>query len=466
MDTLIEDNTQDVHWELDEPSSKKFLETLFPDDVLLVNSVEDGSIQDFSLGTIPSLLGHLRKAGHYGSMPKSPSRCASSIKLSQVSDDSVCLGTILVMGWDSFNSSVPLKGAAANRKPDLLLSDIESPNGHDADWRDVIAFGEVKSKKDSKTLKSSYIEAAGKAAFILYAQDGRHAVLCVRILGTHIFFDIFDRGGSISTAGFDIHDHPEVLLHILLGLATASKLHVGFDSSIHVDSSVQHDWQTQRKRMTILRDGVKISVVLDYLIFITDGLHGCGTTVWKARMDSDVDPKGKSVGQKRGRSEGSGKDVVVKDCWIDPLRKYTEGMILNMLNKAGMNGVPKLISEEQVTINHPSPTNHAIVNNSTHLLCTLPLQQQCPIGDLFYYLRVHSRLVMEPVGYLVTSFSCLGELLVAFVDYVTAHQEALEKAHILHRDISLLNLLLVLCQCAFNCEHLPGDVAISLQRPV
>ncbi|KAF9227896.1 hypothetical protein BS17DRAFT_813772 [Gyrodon lividus] len=55
---------------------------------------------------------------------------------------------------------------------------------------------------------------------------------------------------------------------------------------------------------------------------------------------------------------------------------------------------------------------------------------------------VLSRLITQPVGVLITEFSCLGELLVAFLDYIVAHKYALQTAGVLHRDISLINLLL------------------------
>lgn len=75
MDQLLENDTRGVHWELDEPSSKKFLENLFPEDVLLVKSLEEGSFQDFSLQTIPALLGHLRNQKLYGPLANSPDQC-------------------------------------------------------------------------------------------------------------------------------------------------------------------------------------------------------------------------------------------------------------------------------------------------------------------------------------------------------------------------------------------------------
>jgi len=73
------------------------------------------------------------------------------------------------------------------------------------------------------------------------------------------------------------------------------------------------------------------------------------------------------------------REIVVKDSWINPLRKFTEGGILAKLNEAGVEGVPRLIHKQQVQGPHPS----------------IP------------------------------------------------HKNAIAKANILHRDVSLLNLLLV-----------------------
>lgn len=324
--------------------------------------------------------------------------------------------------WSAFNANVPLKGADAHRKPDLLLPITGSPGGADADWRDIVAFGEVKSKKNTKSEKTSYTEAAGKAAFMLYAQDGRHSAPCIHILGSHIYFTIFDRGGSISTAGFDIHAHPRTFLRILLGISTGSRARLGFDATVRVDSSVHVGEQTRRKCICITLGEAKTYLILDHVIFTTNGLHGRGTTIWQAWLDSDacVDREDwKGIGRKRAR-ETPRKKVAVKDSWIDPLRTYSEGMILDMLHKANVKGVPKLVSEEQVKAHHPSPNVSTAINNSTHHLRTLALKPGASVNNIPYHLRVHSRLVSEPVGSLITTFSCLGELLVVFIDYVTS----------------------------------------------
>ena len=70
-------------------------------------------------------------------------------------------------------ANAPLQGSDANRMLDLVLlpEDIVK-SSRPLDWRDVSAIGEMKSNKTSNTVKSSYIEAAGKTALLLYAQDG------------------------------------------------------------------------------------------------------------------------------------------------------------------------------------------------------------------------------------------------------------------------------------------------------
>ena len=108
--------------------------------------------------------------------------------------------------------------------------------------------------------------------------------------------------------------------------------------------------------------------------------------------------------------------VVVKDSWINPLRKYTEGMILSILNAHNIEGIPTLIHKKQVQAPYPSTITDMLVNNSTHFLqAFLSKHKTSP-----YYLRVLSRIITQPISNLITEFSCLGELLVAFLDYVVS----------------------------------------------
>ncbi|KAF8833164.1 hypothetical protein BDN67DRAFT_1017870 [Paxillus ammoniavirescens] len=279
----------------------------------------------------------------------------------------------------------------------------------------------MKSQNSADTIKQSFIEVAGKVTQILYAQDGRHSVPVLRILDTKIMLSFFDRGGSVLTASFDIHERPEMFLRILIGISFSPPPKIGFDQTI-----IPHDDKTKQILVTwkekIGED--KRKVIVDCVIFISDSLHSRGTTVWGGTVSSVDNPEP--------------QPTVVKDSWVDPLRRYTEGAILAMLNAVGVEGVPYFVHEQQVPITHPS--RDTSVNASTHFLHTvfsdIPTSQP-------YHLRVLSRLISQPIGEQLMKICCLAELVVAIIDCVLSHKDAIEKANVYHRNISLLNLLLV-----------------------
>ena len=147
--------------------------------------------------------------------------------------------------------------------------------------------------------------------------------------------------------------------------------------------------------------------------------------------------------------------VVVKDSWINPLRKYTEGMTLHLLNEKGIQGIPSLLYEGQVRT--LLIAGEEILANTHFIRSTLLRNPTSRSRD--YHLHVLYHLITWPVGILITEFHSLGELLVAFLDYligeclpfktstyssdrILAHKDARKIACILHHDVSLVNLLL------------------------
>lgn len=89
-------------------------------------------------------------------------------------------------------------------------------------------------------------------------------------------------------------------------------------------------------------------------------------------------------------------------------------MILSILNVHNIEGIPTLVHVQQVQAPYLSSTTNVLVNNSTHFLRVLLSKHKTNL----YYLQVLSWIIMQPVGDLITKFSCLGELLVAFLDYI------------------------------------------------
>ena len=220
-------------------------------------------------------------------------------------------------------------------------------------------------------MKKSYTEIAGKTALLLYAQDGRHSAPCLRILGHSIVLTFFDRGGSLSTSAIDINQQPEEFLCILVGLSCAHPDHLGFNETII--------WEKDgRKRILIAWHGDPTEageVVLDKIIFISDALHGCGTTVWAGWL---YPPSSQPQQEPR--------QIVVKDSWINPLRKYTEGNILARLNEAGIKGVPEF---EVLTPHIPisKSINQPTFSGLYYLISAYPV---ITFAYCLAYLRSHS----------------------------------------------------------------------------
>jgi hypothetical protein len=276
--------------------------------------------------------------------------------------------------------------------------------------------------------------------FQLEAQDGRYAMPGIQFLGNDIVFTLFDWGGSISTQPLNIHEHPKEFLRILLGIAFGDGTLLGFDPTI---SPIMNG----RRIIRIVKEGTEWVIVVGQLIFLSGSLHGWGTTVWSGVVTEFNFP---------GLADG--ETVVVKDCFVEPMRRHTEGKILTILEEFGIEGVLRLFHEQQVQTRHLENEN-LLINQATHILHSLvtdPLPQDCK-----YHLWVHTRMVSTPKGDPIYEFSSLAELLVGIVNSLQgeshltdilepavthksiAHLNPFVKAGVLHRDISLFNLLFV-----------------------
>lgn len=284
------------------------------------------------------------------------------------------------------------------RKPDMSCW---LATGSQFDWRHLATFAEVKNRRGKDNKKLLYIELAGKASCLLYAQDGCHTAPCLRILGSQIYLTVFDCGRSLSTCGYNINHCPHEFLHILISVTSTPHNILGFDISINWgERNCQDGKLVGVKELKIEMDTTTYTIELKRVLFISDNLFGRGTTVWEGMM------------KVRGTSGMQARQVAVKDSWIDPLQKYTEGKILSILNVYKIEGIPTLVHKEQVKAPHLS--TNIQVNSSMHFLRAY--LTHCKTNP--YYLHISSHIITHPVSNLITKFSCLGELLVAFLDCI------------------------------------------------
>ena len=182
----------------------------------------------------------------------------------------------------------------------------------------------------------------------------------------------------------DINEYPEEFLRILISLSHAPLGHIGFNKTVISCAD-------GKKCILVAWTGDLVGsevIGMDSLLFISDALQGRTTTVWAAQMYSPEKPPWR---------------IMVKDSWINPLQKFTEGSILARLNKAGVKGVPRLIHEQQVQGPHPLRIDSE-VNQSTHFLWTFLSHIKVPS----YHVHVLSCLLTEPLGQRILDFSSLA----------------------------------------------------------
>ncbi|KIJ63916.1 hypothetical protein HYDPIDRAFT_168311 [Hydnomerulius pinastri MD-312] len=332
MDPLVDKDTHDLHWSLDEDESICLLDALFPDKKLFKESVQRGRLVPSPSGGMAAVLNHLGKL--YGKGTKGKRR------------------------WLEFPTSRNSNGAAEKKttmeqKMAVFLNTVI--DGLEAE---VGPFKSKPSVPPTLVLTCTQQTDMGRLANVFWDYELRKKQLKVT----------WRSGGEESGGATDSH------------------------------------------------------ITLEQIVFISDALHGCGTTVWSGTMGS------------------SGLPPAASGLLDRPLRKFTEGTILAMLNDAGVEGVPQLIHEQQVQGVHPTCAKPKLTL-STHTLRAL--LAGAIASNRPYQLRVLSRLVTEPKGLSIMFFTSLAELVVAFIDYVLSHRDAFEKASVLHHDISLLNLLIV-----------------------
>ncbi|KAF8545853.1 hypothetical protein OG21DRAFT_1491847 [Imleria badia] len=244
--------------------------------------------------------------------------------------------------------------------------------------------------------------------------------------------------GSVLIYPFDINSSPLQFLHILIGISFSDYVNIRIDTSIKWDSlnpDSKSDWsdsehsnpeydnnyseysdsELEEPQLVVIprleAPGSDVSLEEDDGASDPDGsaerdlewkrtnLLGQGTTVWEGEVDSSP----------------MNEHVMIKDSRTNPLRKYTEGMILHILEQHGIKGVPTLVGEQQVKTPLWDPTHlNTMVNHSTQFLLSV-LPPNSP-----FQLRALSHLVSQPVGKLILEFSSIRELLIAFLDYTVS----------------------------------------------
>ncbi|KAF9650769.1 hypothetical protein BDM02DRAFT_3259485 [Thelephora ganbajun] len=290
-------------------------------------------------------------------------------------------------------------------------------------------------------------------AYLIQARQFRTRVFSLTISGNTARIMRWDRSGVLVTEAFDYKASPQTLIDFVWRFVRANRTQQGFDTKVqavdsredrhsfltaitsHIQLQLSLDPQTNKKelegevnrhfdpraiaRLTIGNRDVWVSRPL----WVSHAIVGrCTVGYWGALCDT--------------------KDVVfVKDIWRTNVEDVElEGDILKDLEEKGVKHIPSVVCHGDVTTKDGSPQATHIDRfvDESWVKSLHPRE-----GRLRKIVpRIHYRLVMDIAGYPLSTFKRSRELLGATFDAFNAVMDAHDKAHTLHRDVSLPNIIL------------------------
>ncbi|KAF8507652.1 hypothetical protein BU17DRAFT_57251, partial [Hysterangium stoloniferum] len=250
---------------------------------------------------------------------------------------------------------------------------------------------------------------------IYQEQDNRRYIYGLILTEQFLRVFRFDASGCVLSSPLDYHAKPAEFCSVIAGVATLDEVRAGFDTSLILDEEGQPlIWTTERV------DGgppQPVSYRIESRLFKASRFIGRATNCWLV--------------------ECTGETYVIKDAWVAPCETHgeMEGNLIDYANKKGVvRGLVRIHHQEIRTV--PGRRADTVVKNRRIRTDTLTETMDI-VRD-----RVHTRLVMHTYGKPVFEFSSRSELLYAMHDAVEAHRNLYETAKIMHRDVSLNNILI------------------------
>ncbi|KAF8573423.1 hypothetical protein K439DRAFT_1642992 [Ramaria rubella] len=297
----------------------------------------------------------------------------------------------------------------------LLRRRIDSPLGYEEGLSCIEVFLEADKHEEIRDRQSGrYLEARERLALhtsaLFRKQPNRRFAYGLLISERTLEIYMFDRAGGVRSETLDYHKNWTVFCAIIAGISSLKEELLGFDLTIANDKG----YTFIKTRESVAPRGLSYRVVRE--LYHSDHLLSRGTVVWAVSLD------------------GQDGDLVIKDTWVPSAfekGKQNEAVLLRRAHRKGVtNGIAQLRHYEEVQVGAIMDT---VVNNRRMALTR---------SAAFDIEKRHVRLVFSSLGVPLDHFASKLELVGAFHDCVMAHRELYFKAGIIHRDISLGNLLI------------------------
>jgi len=357
-----------------------------------------------------------------------------------------------------------ITGSMAKRKLDVgFVNNSRAGKNSRCHWREILVPGELKSNPSADTLSQAWLDLGTYVREVLAAQDTRRFILGFTLCGPLIRIWVFDRLGGIASDQFDINKEGLRFVSTILGFLWMSEEELGFDPTIITVNKQQF--------IEIRRDNITERLVLDMVINRVRCIAGRATTCWKAHREGDP----RAV-------------FIIKDSWQYPERD-NEGELLREATSKGVIRVARYYYHETVRVrdadddvqsnvrrglditkatNYHEDRSRPLIpsisitgSSGIRRSCRItgmkrssdqtsaplpprkrhyPTSQTKPAHDILSN-RVHRRLILADYGTPIYKAGSRQALLGALADCIEGHESLRQKAGLLHRDISINNLM-------------------------
>jgi hypothetical protein len=373
----------------------------------------------------------------------------------------------------------PIHGSTGERKLDVgFVDDPQAGKNSRCRWEQILVPGELKSNPTADIASKAWLDLGTYAREVFAAQDGRRFVLGFTICGSLMRIWVFDRLGAIASEQFDINDDGLQFVTTILGFLWMNDEELGFDPTIKTKDG--------KRFFEINRNDSTERLIIDEVMQRPRCIAGRATTCWKVHLE--------------GRPE---EPLVVKDSWQYPERD-DEGQLLLEAAREDVVNVARCYYHETVQVRGKDDdvqnnirggldvtraTNYRPGRSKLMpIMTSVPSRQgrsssvagqkrtssqtgaplphnkrSCSVsptkpsvGDDLSN-RVHRRIILSDYGIPIHQASTPSILLSTIGDCLEGHQSLLEKIDVMHRDISINNLLM-------NSKGFLIDLDLAIKR--
>ncbi|KAL7623845.1 hypothetical protein AAE478_005401 [Parahypoxylon ruwenzoriense] len=356
----------------------------------------------------------------------------------------------------------PLEGLTAERKLDVGFVNGPQAKNSRYHWSQILVPGKLKSNPDDDKASKAWLDIGRCVRQVFCTQDTRRFVIAFTLCGPFMRIWAFDRLGGIASDQFDINRDGLRFVSTILGFLWMNEEQLGFDPTIITSGG--------KRYIEIDHNGSRERLVIDTAIRRSLCVVGRATTCWKAHREGDTNTP-----------------LVIKDTWQytergeegELLREATNRGVFNLgryyyhytvqvsgtdddvrsnvrrgldITTAG-NYLPERSTTPRISIATVSSREGCITTPSrmrpasrTDALL-LSSKRSCSASTTTKMdrsalpNRIHRRLIIRDYGKPIYEASSCAALLSALKGCIIGH-ESLHKAGILHRDISINNLMI------------------------